>query len=88
MTGSEFWLEAWDEARLCAEPLPTAPECVDWDAVGITIPADATTELTIDWTFLYGSLKPGSYRLGKQILVSGSGGGNENAELHVYFDVA
>lgn len=87
LTGAEFWLEAWDEARLCAEPLPTDPECVDWVTDATAIPNGETTEIAMDWGFLYGSLEPGSYRLGKEIMAVGGSGGNEKTLLYAYFEM-
>ena len=86
-TGAEFWLEQWDEVLFCAEPLPAFQENVNWEAIGIVIPANKTTEMEINWEAVYGILESGSYRLGKQILFSYGSGINEKAVMHVYFDV-
>ena len=39
-----------------------------WDAVAWSISMGSMTEWQVDWEWLYGSLAPGHYRIGKEIM--------------------
>lgn len=39
-----------------------------WDSVGIMVPMDDTAKWPVDWTWLYGEIPPGEYRLCKEFL--------------------
>ena len=41
---------------------------VGWDAVAWSISMGSMTEWQVDWEWLYGSLAPGHYRIGKEIM--------------------
>ncbi len=41
---------------------------VGWDAVAWIISMNGVTEWEVDWEWLYGSLVPGHYRIGKEIM--------------------
>ena len=65
-TGSPYWLEretgdGWETV----EPLL---EDVAWDMMAYLISMDGETEMSVDWSALYGQLPAGSYRLGKSIM--------------------
>ena len=64
-TGSEYWLEKnengnWVEVK-------TQNEAV-WNMMAYLIPSNTTTEWTVDWSWLYGELSAGTYRISKTIV--------------------
>lgn len=66
MTGQPYVLEvrngeAW-------EPYPARLEEVVWTMEGWIIPMGGQVEWATDWTWLYGQLPAGTYRIGKNIL--------------------
>ena len=59
-TGEGDWELVWEKVP----PLPTAGNFA-WRDIAYPIPAQNKTQLTVDWTALYGALDPGAYRLVK-----------------------
>ena len=65
-TGSLYWLErktgdGWEKLEPLIEDLA-------WTTEAYLIAMDGETEMTVDWTALYGGLPSGSYRLGKSVM--------------------
>ena len=50
------------------EKLEPLIEDLAWTTEAYLIAMDGETEMTVDWTALYGELPPGSYRLGKSVM--------------------
>lgn len=69
-TGSYYVLEQEVQGVWCvveyAENMRGKEVC--WDAVAWIIPMNDTVEWEVDWEWLYGSLEPGHYRIGKEIM--------------------
>lgn len=65
-TGAAYWLEkeengSWDR-------VPTITDEIVLFADTYTIRANVETEIPVDWSYLYGELGHGKYRLGKEVL--------------------
>lgn len=56
--GAAWTLEQWDGAQWCGLEATTNA----WITILYTLPMDETTTLSEDWSFLYGTLEPGTYR--------------------------
>lgn len=69
-TGTYYVLEQEVQGVWCiveyAENMRGKEVC--WDAVAWIIPMNDTVEWEVDWEWLYGSLEPGHYRIGKEIM--------------------
>ena len=69
-TGTYYVLEQEVQGVWCiveyAENMRGKEVC--WDAVAWIIPINDTVEWEVDWEWLYGSLEPGHYRIGKEIM--------------------
>lgn len=69
-TGSYYILEQEVQGVWCvveyAENMRGKEIC--WDAVAWIIPMNDTVEWEVDWEWLYGSLEPGHYRIGKEVM--------------------
>ena len=64
-TGRAYTIEkyengVWVDVKAQAEPV--------WDMMSHLIPRNDTIEWTVDWSWLYGELSPGTYRIGKTIM--------------------
>ena len=57
----------------------------DFNAVACTIPLNTNTEFNIDWEWLYGALKPGTYRLVKGFTELRENGNHIDADYWVEF---
>lgn len=66
-TGSPFWLEIRDENGNWREAETYELEFV-WTAEAWLIPMNDTVRWEVDWSWLYGSLPDGTYRLSKEIM--------------------
>lgn len=60
---------------------------VGWDAVAWIIPMNDTVEWDVDWEWLYGSLKPGYYRIGKEIIDFRGSGDFDKAIYYAEFEI-
>ena len=68
-TGSWFIVENWTKEHGWREVeyIPRDTE-IAWTAEGWIIPLEDTTEWDVDWSWLYGELPSGKYRIGKEIM--------------------
>ena len=82
-TGTYYVLEQEVQGVWCiveyAENMRGKEVC--WDAVAWIIPMNDTVEWEVDWEWLYGSLEPGHYRIGKEIM-DFRGTGDYNKEMY------
>ena len=61
---------------------------IGWTAEAWIIPMNDTVEWEVDWEWLYGSLEPGHYRIGKEIM-DFRGTGDYDKEMHyAEFEIA
>ena len=85
-TGSLYWLEretgdGWEKM----EPLIGD---LAWTTEAYLIAMDGETEMTVDWTALYGELPSGSYRLGKSVMDFRDTGDYDQKGYYACFAVA
>lgn len=67
-TGSPFWLETKTDDSWEPVPLLVNEETLAWDMVAYGIASNDTTTLETSWSYLYGSLSPGTYRISKEVM--------------------
>lgn len=60
---------------------------VGWTAEAWFIPLNDTTEWKVDWTWLYGELPAGEYRIGKEIVDFREAGDYDEAVLYTEFTI-
>lgn len=65
-TGSAYQLWKEDKDGFREELIPQGEAM--WDMMAYVIAPDATTEWTVDWSWLYGELGPGTYHISKNIV--------------------
>lgn len=85
LTGSDYWIEAetgggWQEADLLLDGE------IAWDAAAYQISGNGT-ELELDWSFLYGALDAGTYRLRKPVTCFYDAGGEDTVTLSAVFSI-
>lgn len=73
--GDDFTLEV--QKNDVWESVPTILETYGFNSIAYCIPAGETVEQPCDWSWLYGTLAPGSYRIKKSVLNSGNAGADE-----------
>ena len=61
-TGSDYSLARWEDGGWV---LLDMAENTGWTTVAYSVPLGQTTSRTLDWTWAYGELTPGRYRIGK-----------------------
>ena len=67
-TGSFFSLETKTDDVWEPVPLLVDEETLAWDMVAYGIASNDTTTLETSWSYLYGSLSPGVYRISKEVM--------------------
>lgn len=79
-----FWIEKWN-----GEGYDKLPEPKTAVPAGKSSPvaADSKAEWKVNWSGSYGTLEPGSYRLGKNLLYTSEDGKQETVESFVKFRV-
>lgn len=79
-----YWIEKWNGEGYDKLPEPKMPV-----SAGKSSPmaADSTAEWKVNWSGSYGTLEPGSYRLGKNFLYTSEDGKQETVESFVKFRV-
>ena len=82
-TGSAYVIEKfegdiWTEVKPQAEPV--------WDMMSHLI-GNTTTEWEIDWSWLYGELSPGTYRIGKVVMEFKESGGSRSQIFFTEFQI-
>ena len=60
---------------------------VGWDAKAWIIPMNDTVEWKVDWEWLYGSLEPGHYRIGKEIMDFRGTGDYDKVMYYAEFEI-
>lgn len=58
-----------------------------WNSIAYGIKKNNITEMKIDWQYAYGELKPGFYRLSKEIMDFRAAGDYDKETYHVYFSI-
>ncbi|MBR3704976.1 MAG: hypothetical protein IKM11_05775 [Oscillospiraceae bacterium] len=83
-TGSAYTIEKyendhWVEVKPQGEAI--------WDMMAYLIASEATTEWTIDWSWLYGELSPGTYRINKTVADFKESGASESQIYFAEFEI-
>ena len=83
-TGSEYRIEKnengnWVEVKTLCEAC--------WDMMAYLIPSDTDTEWTVDWSWLYGELSAGRYRISKTIVDFKESGGSRSQIYFAEFEI-
>ena len=83
-TGSAYWIEkhengAWIEVKPQTEAI--------WDMMSHLIPSEESIEWTIDWSYLYGTLGAGQYRICKTVTDFKESGGSESQNYWAEFEI-
>lgn len=88
-TGTYYVLEQEVQGAWCvveyAENMRGKEVC--WDAVAWVIPMNDTVEWDVDWEWLYGSLEPGHYRIGKEIMDFRGAGDYDQKMYYAEFEI-
>lgn len=86
-TGSYYTLETLaDKKWVPVETLPSVHD-IAWTMEAYSIRKNDTTELEVNWTWLYGVLPEGSYRIGKEIMDFKGTGNYEIENYFAYFEI-
>lgn len=85
--GSDYSLEVFDGEWVPVELLPQEFE-VAWTSEAYFIPMEGTTEQSVNWSFLYGQLSAGSYRICKGVMDFRGPGDYDSCTFYGYFDIA
>lgn len=87
-TGSYYWLETKiDEHWIPVDMLPSVHD-LGWTDEAYMIPKNDTTEMVVDWAWIYGELPEGSYRIGKEIMDFKGTGIYVISNHYAYFEIA
>lgn len=83
-TGSEYRIQKleddnWVEVKPQGEAV--------WDMMSHLIASNATTEFSVDWSWLYGELSPGSYRICKTVVDFKDSGASESQLYYAEFEI-
>ena len=81
-TGTAFSLDRYNGKFWESVPYANGTETPVWNALAYLIKKDTTTELRLDWEYLYGTLPSGRYRVSKSIMDFRVPGGYDE---HVYY---
>ncbi len=90
ITGTPYRLvtlvgETWEPVEEL--PLPEGVDGRAWDSLAYNIMPESSTELKVDWNWIYGELPSGTYRLEKCFLDMRAAGDYDTAEFHVEFTI-
>lgn len=83
ITGESYYLVKIKNKR--GKLVPTVIKDYGFNAIAYIVPLNTDTEFKIDWEWLYGELKPGTYRLVKGFTEMRENGNHIDAEYWVEF---
>ena len=83
-TGSAYWIERSENGNWVEVPPITEPM---WDMMAHLIPSGESIEWTLDWTWLYGELNAGTYRICKTITDFKESGASESQLYCAEFEI-
>ncbi len=87
-TGSDYELESMVEGQWKkVKTISNEEGEIVWNAIAYLIEKNGITEMKVDWSYLYGELSPGSYRLKKEIMDFRKAGDFDIYDYYVCFDV-
>ena len=85
-TGADYLLEMTVNDEWHPVETKTGEPLV-WNSIAYMIKKNDITEMNIDWQYAYGSLKPGYYRIKKEIMDFRKSGDFDTETYEVYFNV-
>ena len=88
-TGSYYVLEQEVQGvwRIAEYAPDLREENVAWTAEAWIIPMNDTVEWKVDWEWLYGSLEPGHYRIGKEVMDFRGSGDYDKEMYYAEFEI-
>ncbi len=88
MTGRPYTLDRVVDGQWESVPYATGEDQAVWTMEGISIGKGKRTELeTLDWSYLYGELPDGRYRLGKSVPDFRGTGDYDEYQYYAIFDI-
>ena len=85
MTGRPYWVEYEKDGVWV--PADELVDEVCWTSDGLEIKPGGTTKWSTNWENIYGSLVPGVYRIGKEIMDLRSPGDYDKSTFYAYFAI-
>ena len=81
-TGAAYWLEkeengSWERVFAITDDIKYIPYADTY-----AIKSNVKTEIPVDWSYLYGELEHGKYRIGKEVLGKGE---SEHSSWYTYY---
>lgn len=86
-TGSAYTLEVLQDDAWQAVEFALPVETAVWNSMAYLIQTDGETQLETDWSVLYGTLPPGTYRLGKTVTDFRAAGEYDEAVYYATFAI-
>ncbi|MBQ9347186.1 MAG: hypothetical protein IJT94_07600, partial [Oscillibacter sp.] len=86
MTGTPFVVEKLSDGVWTELPSVTG-EAAAWNDLAVLISSNGTREMEVDWSWLYGELPPGQYRIGKKFTDLVEPGEYEERMMYARFTV-
>ena len=86
--GDDYTLEMQEKGEWLPVPYAETADMFGFNAVEhILSDSDKTTEMTADWSLLYGELRPGHYRIVKGFSYGQPNASGEKITLYAEFDI-
>lgn len=86
-TGNPYWLEVQKDGQWMPVETTVPEEEIAWTMEAWTIAKEDRTEWKVDWTWLYGELPDGEYRIGKEIMDFRDTGDYDKSLYYAEFEV-
>ena len=86
LTGSFFVIEKYTAGEWISVKT-VEDDLITWTAEAWLIPADSKGEWNVNWSFLYGALESGKYRIGKNISYYVESGDSKNKRYYAEFEI-
>ena len=86
-TGSWYILETWTKEKGWIQMPYVIDGEIGWNDIAWIISMDGTTEMEVNWEWLYGKLPTGKYRIGKEITDYRSSGDFDTAIYYAEFEI-
>ncbi len=84
ITGSVFLIEKHMDGEWISLPVP---ESLTWTTIAYPISINDTTQWTVEWSEIYGTLEPGHYRIGKPVSFSPAPGDTSSQMYYAEFTI-
>ena len=87
MCGSDYTLEKRVDGAWQPVPQKDPEMVVAWTAEAYMIPAGGEHRMTLDWSWMYGELESGQYRVGKSVMLFRGTGDYDTSFVYAEFAV-